>query len=124
MTPVASAVMLRRQVKGQKALPCCRLTSLTHDALWEFGTGGELTNLNRASGCKKLCAASHWPVGGGGGKVWVAGGFHVWQRVLEQSLLGMEMKKGRSTGDFSNGQGGVRGLGAVNRVTDYSGVTA
>lgn len=32
--------------------------------------------------------------------------------------------EGRSPGDFSNCQGGVRGLGAVNRVTDYSGVTA
>lgn len=124
MTPVASAVILRRQMKGQKALPCCRLTSLTHDALWEFGTGRELINLNRPSGFKKLCPASHWPVGWGGGNVWVAGGFHVWQRVLGQRLLAMEMKKGRSPGDFSNCQGGVRGLGAVNRVTDYSGVTA
>lgn len=33
----------------------------------------------------------------------------------------MEVKKGRSSGDFGNHQGGVRGPGTVNWVTDHNG---
>lgn len=124
---MAGEVELRGQVRGQKTLLCCRLccrlTSLAHDTLWEFGTGREPINLNLPSGFKKLCPASHWPVDRGGGKMWVVGGFHVWQRALGQILLAMEVKKGRSSGDFGNCRGGVRGLGAVNRVTDFNGLT-
>lgn len=79
MTLVASGVELRGQVRGQKTLLCCRLTSLAHDTLWEFGTGREPINFNLPSRFKKLCLALHWPVDRAGGKVWVVGGFHVWQ---------------------------------------------
>lgn len=40
------------------------------------------------------------------------------------SLLSMQLKKGRSQGDFSNCQVGVGGPRDANGVTDYSSVTA
>ena len=56
MPSVASGMELR----GQKALPCCRQPALAHEALWEFGTGREPINLSFPYGLKKLSPVGGW----------------------------------------------------------------